>query len=78
VCWPRRSWGAKLCDGLIAAPVAEAITEDAAWYCWHASRLQVMLAACWEKAGAFVDQQIIRVKDRGVLTRSHDLWKHEP
>jgi hypothetical protein len=35
-----------------------------------------MLAACRERAGAFVDQQIIRVKDRGVLTRSHDLWKH--
>lgn len=37
---------------------------------------------CWkpagEKAGAFVHQQIIWVKDRGVLTRSHYLWKHEP
>jgi len=29
-------------------------------------------------AGAFVHQQIIWVKDRGVLTRSHYLWKHEP
>ena len=58
--------------------VAEAITEDAAWYCWHASRRQAMLEACWEKAGAFVHQQIIWVKDRGVLTRSHYLWKHEP
>jgi hypothetical protein len=28
--WPPRSWGAKLCDGFIAAAVAEAITEDAA------------------------------------------------
>ena len=37
-----------------------------------------MLKACWEKAGAFVHQQIIWVKDRGVLTRSHYLWKHEP
>ena len=36
------------------------------------------LEACWEKAGAFVHQQIIWVKDRGVLTRSHYLWKHEP
>jgi DNA modification methylase len=60
------------------AAVAEAITEDAAWYCWHASRRQAMLEACWEKAGAFVHQQIIWVKDRGVLTRSHYLWKHEP
>ena len=37
-----------------------------------------MLEACWEKAGAFVHQQIIWVKERGVLTRSHYLWKHEP
>ncbi len=65
-------------DGFIAAAVAEAIAEDAAWYCWHASRRQAMLEACWEKAGAFVHQQIIWVKDRGVLTRSHYLWKHEP
>jgi hypothetical protein len=50
----------------------------AAWYCWHASRRQAMLEACWEKAGAFVHQQIIWVKNRGVLTRSHYLWKHEP
>ena len=37
---------------------------------------------CWRPAGkrpgAFVHQQIIWVKDRGVLTRSHYLWKHEP
>ena len=76
--WDDSSQGAELYDGFIAAAVAEAITEDAAWYCWHASRRQAMLEACWEKAGAFVHQQIIWVKERGVLTRSHYLWKHEP
>ena len=76
--WDDSSQGVELYDGFIAAAVAEAITEDAAWYCWHASRRQAMLEACWEKAGAFVHQQIIWVKDRGVLTRSHYLWKHEP
>ena len=76
--WDDSSQGAELYDGFIAAAIAEAITEDAAWYCWHASRRQGMLEACWEKAGAFVHQQIIWVKDRGVLTRSHYLWKHEP
>lgn len=76
--WDDSSQGAELYDGFIAAAVAEAITEDAAWYCWHASRRQAMLEACWERAGAFVHQQIIWVKDRGVLTRSHYLWKHEP
>jgi hypothetical protein len=78
VTWDDSSQGAELYDGFIAAAVAEAITEDAAWYCWHASRRQAMLEACWEKVGAFVHQQIIWVKDRGVLTRSHYLWKHEP
>ncbi|PAU94051.1 site-specific DNA-methyltransferase [Paracoccus salipaludis] len=76
--WDDSSQGAELYDGFIGAAVAGAITEDAAWYCWHASRRQAMLEACWEKAGAFVHQQIIWVKDRGVLTRSHYLWKHEP
>lgn len=76
--WDDSSQGAELYDGFIGAAIAEAITEDAAWYCWHASRRQAMLEACWEKAGAFVHQQIIWVKDRGVLTRSHYLWKHEP
>jgi ParB-like chromosome segregation protein Spo0J len=78
VTWDDSSQGAELYDGFIAAAVAEAIAEDAAWYCWHASRRQAMLETCWEKAGAFVHQQIIWVKDRGVLTRSHYLWKHEP
>ena len=78
VTWDDSSQGAELYDGFIAAAVAEAIAKDAAWYCWHASRRQAMLEACWEKAGAFVHQQIIWVKDRGVLTRSHYLWKHEP
>jgi len=78
VTWDDSSQGAELYDGFIAAAVAEAITDDAAWYCWHASRRQALLEACWEKAGAFVHQQIIWVKDRGVLTRSHYLWKHEP
>lgn len=76
--WDDSSQGAELYDNFIAAAVAEAIAEDAAWYCWHASRRQAMLEECWEKAGAFVHQQIIWVKDRGVLTRSHYLWKHEP
>jgi DNA modification methylase len=76
--WDDSSQGAELYDGFIATAVSEAIAENAAWYCWHASRRQAMLEACWEKAGAFVHQQIIWVKDRGVLTRSHYLWKHEP
>ena len=71
VTWDDSSQSAELYDGFIAAAVAEAITENAAWYCWHASRRKAMLEACWEKTGSFVHQQIIWVKDRGVLTRSY-------
>lgn len=76
--WDDSSQGSELYDGFISAAVAEAITENAAWYCWHASRRQAMLEECWVRAGAFVHQQIIWSKDRGVLTRSTYLWKHEP
>ena len=49
--WDDSSQGAELYDGFIAAAVAEAIAENAAWYCWHASRRQAMLEACWGEAG---------------------------
>lgn len=67
-----------LYEGFIYVAVAGAITEDAAWYCWHASRRQAMLEAAWEKSGAFVHQQIIWVKTRPVLTYSWYMWAHEP
>ncbi len=76
--WDAAGQGAALYDGFIAAAVAHAIREDAAWYCWHASRRQALLEGCWDRAGAFVHQQIIWVKDRPILTRSHYMWQHEP
>ncbi|HLE61636.1 MAG TPA: DNA methyltransferase [Pyrinomonadaceae bacterium] len=70
--------GEQLYDAFVKIAVAHAITEDAAWYCWHASRKQRLLEAVWEKYGAFVHQQIIWVKDRPILTRSWYMWQHEP
>ena len=58
--------------------VAEAVAQNAAWYCWHASRRQAMVEEIWNKFGAFVHQQIIWVKDRPILTRSWYSWQHEP
>lgn len=55
-----------------------AIKENAAWYCWHASKRQAMLEDTWIQCGAFVHQQIIWVKSRPVLTYSVFLWAHEP
>ena len=34
--------------------------------------------AVWETFGAFVHQQLVWAKDRGILTRSYYLWQHEP
>lgn len=74
----RADQGDGLYDGFIKAAVEIAIREDAAWYCWHASRRQAMVEAAWEKHGAFVHQQILWCKDRAILTRSWYLWQHEP
>lgn len=76
--WDAAGQGEALYDGFVAAAIKHAITENAAWYCWHASRRQAMLEAVWERHGAFVHQQIIWAKDRPVLTRSYYMWQHEP
>ncbi len=76
--WDNSEQGEALYDSFIRIALAEAIVEDAAWYCWHASRNQAMLERVWERYGAFVHQQIIWVKDRPILTRSHYMWQHEP
>ena len=70
--------GEKLYDAFVGVAVENAITENAAWYCWHASRKQGLLEAVWEKHGAFVHQQIIWAKDRPILKRTWYMWQHEP
>ncbi|MBC2592803.1 site-specific DNA-methyltransferase [Ruficoccus amylovorans] len=68
-----------LYDRFIKVAVEHAIEPYAAWYCWHASRRQMMVEQAWEKNGAFVHQQIIWHKpNRPILTRSWYLWAHEP
>ena len=70
--------GPELYLKFIRAAIEVAITPDAAWYCWHASRRQAMLEAAWNEVGAFVHQQIIWFKSRPVLTYSVYMWAHEP
>jgi DNA modification methylase len=68
-----------LYDRFIKVAIEYAIEPNAAWYCWHASRRQMMVEQSWEKNGAFVHQQIIWHKpNRPILTRSWYLWAHEP
>jgi DNA modification methylase len=70
--------GDALYRGFVRAAVDVALSENAAWYCWHASRRQAMLEQVWTDVGAFVHQQIIWVKSRPVLTYSVYRWAHEP
>ncbi len=70
--------GTELYRGFIATALKHAIARNAAWYCWHASRRQMMLESIWNEFGAFVHQQIVWVKSRPVLTYSTYLWQHEP
>jgi DNA modification methylase len=70
--------GRALYESFVSVAVECAITPEAAWYCWHASRNQSLLEAVWAKHGAFVHQQIIWAKDRPILTRSWYMWQHEP
>jgi DNA modification methylase len=47
-------------------------------YQWHAHRRQALVEEAWRQAGLLVHQQLIWVKARAVLTRSHYMWQHEP
>lgn len=76
--WDNSVQGEEFYEGFIAVAIHQAIRENAAWYCWHASRNQSMLERAWNKHGAFVHQQIIWAKDRPILTRSWYMWQHEP
>ena len=63
------------------AAVAHALTDNAAWYLWHAHLTQGFFAAAAAAAAADVllHRQIIWVKPSMVLTRSGMYhWRHEP
>lgn len=47
-------------------------------YQWHATRRQALVEAAWERNDLLIHQAIIWAKPRGVLTRSHFMWQHEP
>jgi DNA modification methylase len=70
--------GIELYRGFISIAINHAITRNAAWYLWHASRRHSMVERVWGEFGAFVHQQIIWMKTRAVLTYSVYLWQHEP
>ncbi len=76
--WDDADASPDLYDKFIAVAIAEAITPEAAWYCWHAARRQAMVEAVWVKHGVLLHQTVLWVKNRPVLTHSWYMWRHEP
>lgn len=54
------------------------LSPNTAIYQWHAHRRQSLVEEAWSQCGLLVHQEIIWVKARGVPSRSHYMWKHEP
>jgi DNA modification methylase len=73
-----RALGRTLYDGYTGAAIAEALTPNAAWYCWHSTVGARMVEDVWTAHGAFVHLIIIWVKSRAVLNFSAYRWGHEP
>lgn len=65
-------------DEYLRVALAEALTERPAIYQWHAARRAKIVEEAWIKNGLLFHQQIIWVKARKVLGRSHFMWQHEP
>jgi DNA modification methylase len=54
------------------------LIDAPAIYQWHASRRQALVEDAWTANGLLLHQQIVWVKSRPILTRSHFMWQHEP
>jgi DNA modification methylase len=62
----------------IRAAIAEALVEAPAFYHWHALKRQSLVEAAWTENKLLLHQQLVWVKARPILTRSHFMWRHEP
>ena len=62
----------------IRMALQHALIDSPAIYQWHASRRQALVEAAWTANGLLFHQQLIWVKSRAILTRSHFMWQHEP
>ena len=62
----------------IRVALGNALIDAPAIYQWHASRRQALVEEAWTANGLLLHQQLIWVKSRPILTRSHFMWQHEP
>jgi DNA modification methylase len=65
-------------ESAFRAATAGALTENAAWYLWHAHLTQGFFAAAAAAANVVLHRQIIWVKPVLLLGRGQYHWKHEP
>ena len=65
-------------SNFLRVAISHALVENPAIYQWHASRRQALVEAAWKENGLLFHQQLIWVKSRPILTRSHFMWQHEP
>lgn len=76
--WDNPAHGDELYRGFVGTALEHAVTDDAAFYCWHASRRQAMLEQVWTEFDILVHQQLIWAKDRATLGRTWYRFQHEP
>lgn len=62
----------------LAVALEQALTDAPTIYQWHAASRADLVMDAWKRAGLLCHQQIIWVKARAVLGRSHFMWQHEP
>ena len=65
-------------QAFLAVALAEAAAPDVAVYQWHADQRRACVEDAWSAVGLHIHQQLIWVKSRAVLGRSHYRWQHEP
>lgn len=62
----------------VFANALQVCRDDAAWYCWHASKLTPLIMSTWEELGVLYHQTVIWVKPVATMTHSCYRWQHEP
>ena len=65
-------------SNFIRVAVEHALIDAPAFYQWHASKRQSLVEAAWIENKLLLHQQLVWVKSRPILTRSHFMWQHEP
>lgn len=70
--------GVEFFEAFLRVALERHLVPGVAVYQWHAHKRQALVEEAWTRAGLLCHQQIIWVKARAVLTRSHFMWQHEP